>query len=143
MFPKYIGKSVAYQQKSGERLIGTALFIVVLLLQQQREGQKNTRFPAQGTLTKLRTRRFSCMLLAFVMLSWRFVCTALLALPSTTAGQTCNLQKFHFPTTAIGHPQRYHFATLPKPTFDCCVVGFDVFKEPVPIDLVTEAEHRC
>lgn len=30
----------------------------------------------------------------------------------------------------------------PKPTFDCCMVGFDVFKQPVPIDLVAEAEHQ-
>lgn len=30
----------------------------------------------------------------------------------------------------------------PKPTFDCRVVGFDVFEQPVPIDLVAEAEHQ-
>lgn len=33
------------------------------------------------------------------------------------------------------------FVALPKPTFDCGVVGFDVFKQPVPVDLVAEAEH--
>lgn len=55
-----------------------------------------------------------------------------------------NLQKFHFPPMAIVKDFRLkrYFVTLPNPTFDRRVVSFDVFEEPVPIDLVAEAEHR-
>lgn len=31
---------------------------------------------------------------------------------------------------------------LPTPTFNCCVVGFDVFEQPVSIHLGAAAEHR-
>lgn len=64
------------------------------------------------------------------------------------ARRNCNLlhglQKFHFLIMVLLKNFRVKscVVTPPKPTFDCGVVGLDVFKQPVPIDLVAEAGHQ-
>lgn len=115
------------------------------LLRPHREGQNNTGFLPGNTDKTENTTLF---------LHVNHICNAELAVFSNTTGQT-ELQlsprvaeRREISLPHYGHPPEHqskklqNFVMHPKPTFDCRVVGFDVFKQPVPIDLVAEVEHQ-